>query len=101
MARTINGETLQHVKRWEGLKLTAYPDPGSKNGEPWTIGYGHTSDGHLKVSARGCSQLAMPARLLGRGLPGPTAVSSASPTCSSRQARYRRWTEAADGARLG
>lgn len=49
MARTINGETLQHVKRWEGLKLTAYPDPGSRNGQPWTIGYGHTSDGHLKV----------------------------------------------------
>ena len=49
MARTINRETLEHVKRWEGLKLTAYPDPGSRNGEPWTIGYGHTSDGHLKV----------------------------------------------------
>jgi lysozyme len=49
MARTINRETLEHVKRWEGLKLTAYPDPGSRNGEPWTIGYGHTSDGHMKV----------------------------------------------------
>lgn len=49
MARTINSETLQHVKKWEGLKLTAYPDPGSRNGEPWTIGFGHVSDGHLKV----------------------------------------------------
>lgn len=49
MTRIINAETLQHVKKWEGLKLTAYPDPGSRNGEPWTIGYGHTSDGHLKV----------------------------------------------------
>ena len=49
MTRTINRETLEHVKRWEGLKLTAYPDPGSKDGNPWTIGYGHTSDGHLKV----------------------------------------------------
>lgn len=50
MARTVNRETIEHVKRWEGLKLTAYPDPGSKNGEPWTIGYGHTSDGFLKVT---------------------------------------------------
>jgi lysozyme len=49
MARTINGETLQHVKRWEGLKLTAYPDPGSRDGAPWTIVYGPTSDGHMKV----------------------------------------------------
>lgn len=49
MARTINRETLEHVKRWEGLKLTAYPDPGSSDGTPWTIGYGHTSDGHMKV----------------------------------------------------
>lgn len=54
MARTVNRETIEHVKRWEGLKLTAYPDPGSKNGEPWTIGYGHTSDGFMKV-ARGLS----------------------------------------------
>tara|TARA_R110000822_G_scaffold27790_3_gene82675 strand:+ start:642 stop:1310 length:669 start_codon:yes stop_codon:yes gene_type:complete len=52
MARTVNRETIDHVKRWEGLKLTAYPDPGSSNGEPQTIGYGHTSDGFLKV-ARG------------------------------------------------
>lgn len=50
MARTVNRETIEHVKRWEGIKLTAYPDPGSKNGEPWTVGYGHTSDGHLKVT---------------------------------------------------
>lgn len=25
----------------EGLRLTAYPDPGS-GGAPWTLGYGHT-----------------------------------------------------------
>src|SRR5690606_16708693 len=49
MSRTVNRETIEHVKRWEGLRLSAYPDPGSRNGEPWTIGYGHTSDGHLKV----------------------------------------------------
>ena len=49
MSRTVNRETIEHVKRWEGLRLTAYPDPGSRDGTPWTIGYGHTSDGHLKV----------------------------------------------------
>lgn len=28
-------------KKFEGCRLTAYPDPGTGN-EPWTIGYGHT-----------------------------------------------------------
>ncbi|MTH33072.1 glycoside hydrolase family protein [Paracoccus limosus] len=46
---TIAKETLDHVKRWEGLRLEAYPDPGSKDGNPWTIGYGHTSDAFMKV----------------------------------------------------
>lgn len=49
MARTVNAETVEHVKRWEGLRLTAYPDPGSRDGTPWTIGYGHTSDEFMKV----------------------------------------------------
>jgi lysozyme len=31
------------VQQFEGLVLTAYPDPGNPaTGEPWTIGYGHT-----------------------------------------------------------
>ena len=38
----INTEALKLIKDFEGLVLTAYPDPGSKNGLPWTIGYGHT-----------------------------------------------------------
>lgn len=29
------------IKKFEGLRLNAYPDPGS-GGEPWTIGYGST-----------------------------------------------------------
>ncbi|MGA0564183.1 lysozyme [Ancylobacter sp. VNQ12] len=49
MARTVTPEIVAHVKRFEGCKLFAYPDPGSVNGEPWTIGYGHTSDSFLKV----------------------------------------------------
>ncbi len=31
----------QLIKEFEGLRLTAYPDPASK-GDPWTIGWGHT-----------------------------------------------------------
>lgn len=29
------------IRKWEGLRLKAYPDPGT-GGKPWTIGYGHT-----------------------------------------------------------
>lgn len=29
------------ICKFEGLKLNAYPDPGTGN-SPWTIGYGHT-----------------------------------------------------------
>ena len=32
------------VKRWEGCRLDAYPDPGT-GGDPWTIGYGATGPG--------------------------------------------------------
>lgn len=38
----VNEKTLKLLKEFEGLVLKAYPDPGSKNGLPWTIGYGHT-----------------------------------------------------------
>jgi len=30
------------IHRYESLKLTAYPDPGSVDGNPWTIGWGST-----------------------------------------------------------
>ena len=42
MANNITRETIEHIKSSEGLVLTAYPDPGSKDGNPWTIGYGTT-----------------------------------------------------------
>jgi len=35
---------LPLIKRWEGCKLTAYPDPGT-GGAPWTIGWGSTGPG--------------------------------------------------------
>lgn len=40
MRRPSNAARDQ-VARHEGLRLQAYPDPGT-GGEPWTIGYGHT-----------------------------------------------------------
>lgn len=42
MARKVNRATLEHIKASEGVRLKAYPDPGSRNGDPWTIGYGST-----------------------------------------------------------
>jgi len=42
MARSVNAETTEHVKRWEGFRAKAYPDPGSRDGKPVTIGYGQT-----------------------------------------------------------
>lgn len=38
MARKITDEVIERIKRWEGLRLTAYRDVGGV----WTIGYGHT-----------------------------------------------------------
>ncbi len=38
----VNSETLKLIQDFEGLRLEAYPDPGSVDGNPWTIGYGHT-----------------------------------------------------------
>ena len=49
--RTINDAGLNIVKDCEGLRLTAYPDPGT-HGVPWTIGYGHTRlvRPHMKIT---------------------------------------------------
>jgi lysozyme len=38
----ISHEGLKVKKYFEQCKLEAYPDPGSKDGHPWTIGWGHT-----------------------------------------------------------
>lgn len=40
--RHITDAGLTLIKEHEGLRLEAYPDPGS-GGKPYTIGYGHTS----------------------------------------------------------
>lgn len=38
----LTKEAINHIKASEGLRLKAYPDPGSKDGKPVTIGYGTT-----------------------------------------------------------
>lgn len=40
MRTSQHGIAVMHY--FEACKLKAYPDPGSKTGEPWTIGWGHT-----------------------------------------------------------
>lgn len=42
MTRELNQETIAHIKQLEGFRIEAYPDPGSSDGTPWTIGYGQT-----------------------------------------------------------
>ena len=41
---------LHLTEQFEGVRLTAYPDPAT-GGDPWTIGYGHTgSDVHPNMT---------------------------------------------------
>lgn len=40
MKTSAHGIAVMHY--FESCKLQAYPDPGSKDGKPWTIGWGHT-----------------------------------------------------------
>ena len=40
MKSSINARRIKEY--FEGREYKAYPDPGSKNGHPWTIGVGHT-----------------------------------------------------------
>jgi len=41
-SRDISDPAIESMKHSEGLRLKAYPDPGSRDGNPWTIGYGST-----------------------------------------------------------
>ena len=40
--KSVSANGIEVGKHYEGCRLEAYPDPGSKDGTPWTIGYGHT-----------------------------------------------------------
>lgn len=41
MTREISRATVAFVAEHEGFRTHAYPDPGSNNGLPWTIGCGN------------------------------------------------------------
>ena len=41
----VTANLIPDLKRDEGLRLSAYPDPLS-HGEPYTVGYGHTGGVH-------------------------------------------------------
>lgn len=44
-ARKVGPKGIALMHKWEGCRLKAYPDPGSKDGKPWTIGWGSTGTG--------------------------------------------------------
>lgn len=42
VARTVGPKGIALMHSFEGCRLEAYPDPGSRDGTPWTIGWGST-----------------------------------------------------------
>jgi lysozyme len=44
----ISSAGIDLIHSFEQCRLTAYPDPGSKDGHPWTIGWGSTGAGIAK-----------------------------------------------------
>jgi lysozyme len=44
----VSPQGVAAMKGEEGCKLTAYPDPGSKDGKPWTVGFGSTGPDIVK-----------------------------------------------------
>jgi lysozyme len=47
-AKRVSPEGIALIHSFEWCKLTAYPDPGSVDGKPWTIGWGSTGPGIAK-----------------------------------------------------
>lgn len=45
LGRRVSPEFIEIMHDFEGCRLEAYPDPGSRDGHPWTIGYGATGEG--------------------------------------------------------
>lgn len=46
--RTVSPKGIALMHSFEGCILDAYPDPGSRDGTPWTIGRGSTGPGIVK-----------------------------------------------------
>lgn len=47
-----SAEGIEIIKKFEGCRLKAYPDPAT-GGEPWTIGYGTTSSAGVGKITKG------------------------------------------------
>jgi len=45
LGRRMSEKGKALIKSFESCRLTAYPDPGSKTGDPWTVGWGATGPG--------------------------------------------------------
>ncbi len=66
LGRRVSPAGIAMMHSFEGCKLEAYPDPGSRDGHPWTIGWGSTGPDIVKglkwtqaqCDARFVSQLA-------------------------------------------
>ena len=41
-SRDMSDKALRSLADTEGFRAKAYPDPGSRDGTPWTVGYGST-----------------------------------------------------------
>ena len=48
LGRRVTKALVDHLHSFESCKLTAYPDPGSNDGHPWTIGWGSTGPDIVK-----------------------------------------------------
>jgi GH24 family phage-related lysozyme (muramidase) len=46
--RQVSKRGIDLMHAFEGCRLDAYPDPGSSDGNPWTIGWGSTGPGIAK-----------------------------------------------------
>jgi lysozyme len=45
LGRRVSKAAVDLLHEFESCRLTAYPDPGSADGRPWTIGWGSTGAG--------------------------------------------------------
>lgn len=48
LGRRVSKAGVDLIHSFESCKLEAYPDPGSRDGHPWTIGWGSTGAGIAK-----------------------------------------------------
>lgn len=48
LGRRVSSAAVDLMHAFESCRLEAYPDPGSRDGKPWTIGWGSTGAGIVK-----------------------------------------------------